>query len=227
MKRFLSFILIFAIFCSATIAQELEPTATEVLLNVSLTDLKEKPITLDFIKIEGKTNNKSFYFKSPGSKFSLLIPKGETYTVKYRDFGGKEDTVELSIPDMEFLIIEYSFQYEPPKIYTLDNVFFDAGKSTLRPESYKELNELIEVMLFKNSMKIEIRGHTDNAGDEDANQKLSEDRANSVRNYLIKKGIEPDRVLAAGYGETQPVASNDMPEGRQKNRRTEVKILSN
>ncbi|HIB01952.1 MAG TPA: OmpA family protein [Phycisphaerales bacterium] len=81
-------------------------------------------------------------------------------------------------------------------------------------------------MKFKTEMKIEIGGHTDDVGEDSANQRLSESRANAVRNYLIKNGIEGDRVSARGYGETKPVAYNTTPEGRQKNRRTEVRILS-
>jgi len=207
-------------------AQELEPTATEVLLHVLTTNFKDKPIKMDFITIKGKTNEKVFYFSSPGSKFSLLLPKDETYMIMFRNFGGEEDTVEVKVPDMEYLIFDFTLKYEPPKFYTLDNVFFNTGKSTLRPDSYKELNELVEVMKFKKNMKIEISGHTDNVGDDDANQKLSEARANAVRKYLLKKGIEPARVVAVGYGETKPIAYNDTKEGRQKNRRTEVKILS-
>jgi len=74
-------------------------------------------------------------------------------------------------------------------------------------------------------MKIEIGGHTDDVGEDAANQKLSKDRANAVRNYLLKE-IEPERVTAVGYGESKPIAYNDTPEGRQKNRRTEVRILA-
>ena len=74
-------------------------------------------------------------------------------------------------------------------------------------------------------MEIEIAGHTDNVGTIESNIKLSKERANSVRNYLIKKGISAKRVIAKGYGETQAVADNLTPQGRKKNRRTEVRII--
>ena len=74
-------------------------------------------------------------------------------------------------------------------------------------------------------MIIEIGGHTDDVGDEDKNQALSEKRANTVLQYLIKKGIDSKRLTAKGYGETKPVAYNTTAEGRQKNRRTEVSII--
>ncbi len=82
-------------------------------------------------------------------------------------------------------------------------------------------------MSHKKTMKIEIGGHSDNVGDKAANEKLSADRAKAVKNYLISKGISADRVDSKGYGDTMPVTSNDTPEGRQKNRRTEVKIIHN
>ena len=74
-------------------------------------------------------------------------------------------------------------------------------------------------------MVIEISGHTDNVGDVEVNQRLSESRAKAVRAYLLKKGISGERVRAVGHGESQPIASNDTDEGKQKNRRTEVRIL--
>ena len=120
---------------------------------------------------------------------------------------------------------EYKLTIEEPKVFTLNNVFFDSGKSTLKPESSRELDELKEYMSLKMTLHVEIAGHTDNVGNKDANQKFSEDRANTVRNYLIKKGITPERIIAKGYGDAQPVGDNATDAGKQKNRRTEVRIL--
>ena len=117
-------------------------------------------------------------------------------------------------------------QMELPKTYTLKNVFFDTGKATLKNESFKALNDLAEVMKIKNTMVIEIAGHTDNVGSPESNVKLSEERANAVRNYLIQKGIQPTRVTTKGYGDTQPVEDNSTEAGKQKNRRTEVRVIS-
>jgi OOP family OmpA-OmpF porin len=80
-------------------------------------------------------------------------------------------------------------------------------------------------MKWKEEQKIEIAGHTDNVGKDADNLKLSLQRAEAVRNYLIKKGIKADRITAKGYGATQPVADNGTDAGRQKNRRTEVVLL--
>lgn len=109
----------------------------------------------------------------------------------------------------------------------LNNIFFDFGKATLRPESYPELDRLAGLMTQNGKMIIELSGHTDNVGADDANLKLSDDRARSVTEYLVKLGIDASRIIAKGYGETKPVASNDTEEGRQQNRRVEFTILKN
>ena len=74
-------------------------------------------------------------------------------------------------------------------------------------------------------MSIEVSGHTDNTGSASLNKKLSKDRALTVKNYLVNKGIEDERITYAGYGFEQPIASNDTPEGREQNRRVEIKVI--
>lgn len=108
--------------------------------------------------------------------------------------------------------------------FELKNIFFDLGKATLRPESKTELDKLYEIL--KNSeIEIELGGHTDSIGSDEDNNRLSQDRVNSVKSYLVEKGISDKRLVAVGYGEKAPVAPNATPEGRQMNRRVEVKIL--
>jgi hypothetical protein len=104
------------------------------------------------------------------------------------------------------------------------NIFFDFDKASLRPESNLELDRLRKVMLDYPNMKIEISGHTDNKGSADYNRKLSQSRAKSVLDYLVKKGISPDRMTFAGYGFDRPLSPNETEEGRQLNRRTEFEI---
>ncbi|RMG83732.1 MAG: OmpA family protein [Bacteroidetes bacterium] len=208
--------------------EELQPTLTHAKLNVIVTDHQDNPSSGgDIIILTSKNSGETYSgITNDNGRFSILIPKGQTYVVKYKGFGQDEEYTEIEIPNADALInFDFVIKYELPKVYTLENVYFDSGKSTLRPESYKALNNLAEVMLHKKSMKIEIAGHTDSDGDDEANMKLSQARAEAVKSYLIKKGIEAERIVAKGYGETQPVASNDTEEGKQKNRRTEVRIL--
>jgi len=106
----------------------------------------------------------------------------------------------------------------------LRNIFFDTGKSTLRPESIYELTTVVDLLRETPKLKIEISGHTDNVGSASMNQRLSEDRAKVVVDYLISKGIAASRLTYMGYGFDQPIATNDTAAGRQENRRTEFKI---
>ncbi|MEP7143499.1 MAG: OmpA family protein, partial [Ferruginibacter sp.] len=116
-------------------------------------------------------------------------------------------------------------QFEAPKSFVLENCTFESGKATLKPEASSVLDELVEYLKRKDDERIEIGGHTDNVGKAEANMVLSTNRANTVRDYLLTKSIAPERVTSKGYGMTVPIADNDSEEGRQVNRRTEVKIL--
>jgi outer membrane protein OmpA-like peptidoglycan-associated protein len=107
----------------------------------------------------------------------------------------------------------------------IKNVFFDFDKAELKTSSYPVLNRLLEYMLSGEIQKVEISGHTDSYGKDDYNQKLSQRRVNSVKAFLRQNGITEDRMIAKGYGESQPAVSNDTPENRAKNRRVEFKIL--
>lgn len=107
--------------------------------------------------------------------------------------------------------------------FEVKNIFFDFGKATLTSESKVELDKLYDIM-NRSEIVVEFGGHTDNVGSEEANQNLSQERVNSVKSYLVDKGINTARIAAVGYGESQPVANNETDEGRQKNRRVELKI---
>ncbi|HEX2900346.1 MAG TPA: OmpA family protein [Bacteroidia bacterium] len=109
-------------------------------------------------------------------------------------------------------------------IIALRNVFFDTGKDELRHDSYEQLAQLIAYLNQKPKSEIEIRGHTDNVGNDDDNQKLSERRAKAVHDYLVSKGINPIRLKYNGFGESNPVDSNETFEGKQKNRRVEFLV---
>ena len=111
-----------------------------------------------------------------------------------------------------------------PQVLTLDaSLLFDFGQSTLRPQAHAALNELLHTALNQHGIEhIEIVGHTDNVGSAEFNLRLSRLRAHSVRQYLVEQGVDGERMSASGVGFTQPVASNDTPDGRQKNRRVEI-----
>jgi outer membrane protein OmpA-like peptidoglycan-associated protein len=109
----------------------------------------------------------------------------------------------------------------------LNNVFFDFDKWDLRKESFVELDRVVKLLAENPAIEIELAAHTDSKGSDDYNYKLSDNRARSVMNYLISKGIAASRLRSQGYGETKPLASNETDDGRQLNRRVEFTILKN
>ncbi|MCX6234181.1 MAG: OmpA family protein [Bacteroidetes bacterium] len=114
---------------------------------------------------------------------------------------------------------------KPGETVVLNNIFFDFDKSDIKDESQSELQKLISFLEENRNLKIEISGHTDNVGNLSYNSDLSERRAKAVYDFLVKCGIPSSRLDYRGYGSSQPIDSNDTPEGRNHNRRTEFKII--
>ncbi len=109
-------------------------------------------------------------------------------------------------------------------IVNMSDVLFDIGKYTLRPETREKLAKVSGIVLAHSGLRLDIEGHTDATGSEELNQKLSDNRAAAVREYLLAQGLNGDAVTARGLGKTQPIAPNDTNANRQKNRRVEMVI---
>lgn len=213
---------------SLTFAQKLKPTKSEAVLHVTVTDFQDRPYrheTIQFIAsnvdkvLEGTTDSRG--------KFSLLIPKGVSYDIQYMSLSGPYLCKECGVVKVPMNAGEgnWTIQFDNTT-YSLEGVFFETGQATLRRESFRKLDELVAGMKRFDTLRIEIAGHTDNVGGFEYNMELSQARANSVRDYLLNKGIAGDRVKAVGYGFEQPVADNSTESGRASNRRTEVRILN-
>ncbi len=185
----------------------------------------------EIVIFRSKLNNREYQGLSDSvGKFSLRLPAGDKYEIFILGFNDSTSYNVLDIPALkgnQFYKngFKVDIQFEAPKSFVLDNCTFESGKATLKPEAYTVLDELVEYLNRKDDEKIEIGGHTDNVGKAEANLILSTNRANTVRAYLLTKGIAPERLTSKGYGMTVPIAENDDDEGRQMNRRTEVKIL--
>ena len=108
----------------------------------------------------------------------------------------------------------------------LKNIFFDSKMFEIKTESTPELDNLVQLLKDNPALKIQITGHTDNVGRAEDNILLSDNRAKAVVTYLTTKGINPARLSYKGFGSTQPLDSNTTEEGRAKNRRTELKVIS-
>jgi outer membrane protein OmpA-like peptidoglycan-associated protein len=109
-------------------------------------------------------------------------------------------------------------------IVNISDVLFDTGKYTLKPGAREKLAKVSGIILAYPSLNLEVEGNTDSVGTEESNMKLSENRANAVRDYLVEQGISSSSVEARGFGESQPVATNDTAAGRQQNRRVELVV---
>ncbi len=225
MKKLILILFVFSSLIS--LSQELKPNDKKALLNITVTDFSNNPKQGEKVVFVSKNTKKELVAVSnTKGKCSLLLSKGDTYDIKYKNFSDNIDYSKIEVPNEDGLLtFDMTLQFEPAKTYTLKNVLFDTGKATLKPSSNVSLNDLYDVLKLKKTMVVEIAGHTDNEGSPETNLKLSQSRANSVRNYLIEKGISANRIKAVGYGETQPVADNSTTQGKQKNRRTEVRII--
>jgi len=109
-------------------------------------------------------------------------------------------------------------------IVSMSDVLFDTGKFSLKPGAREKLAKVAGILLAYPGLNIEVGGYTDNVGGDEMNQKLSENRAGSVRDYLVQQGVTTNSVSARGFGNTLPVASNESSAGRQQNRRVELLV---
>lgn len=128
------------------------------------------------------------------------------------------DFREQKVKKIDFELIPY---YKGEKII-LENLYFDANRSSIKPESYNEIDRLYQFLIANPGAVIEIGGHTNGLCSDSFCDKLSQNRANAVREYLILKGIDPVRLTAVGYGSRSPIDTNSTPEGRKRNQRVEI-----
>ncbi|MGE5518348.1 MAG: OmpA family protein [Candidatus Dadabacteria bacterium] len=161
--------------------------------------------------------------------YLVTLPLGKDYAFNVNRQGylfySDNYSLKEKSPDSTY---EKNIPLEPIEVnasIVLRNIFFDFRKFELKPESQVELDKVIQLLQDNPSVKIQIEGHTDNIGTAADNQKLSENRARAVVNYLVSKGISAGRLTSKGYGATQPIASNNTDEGRAQNRRTELKVI--
>lgn len=192
-------------------------TKEPVEANIEITDNdKDEVITIQ------KSN-------STTGKYLVSLPSGKNYGIALTAEGYLFHSENFDIPSAtNYQEVHKDVLLNKMAVGTkivLKNVFFDYAKANLRPASFPELDRLYELLNEYPEMRIEISGHTDNKGSRTTNTRLSSARAKSVVEYLVKKGILPNRLESKGYAFDQPIATNDTEEGRQQNRRVEFKVL--
>ncbi len=200
-------------------------------VDVTMTDFKNNILPHEIVVFRSKLTGKEYEgLTDTTGRFSTRLPAGDKYEIFILGFKDSTSYIVLDIPATQGNAyyknpFKVNIQFLPAKSFVLEDCNFETGKAELRPESYAVLDELVAYLVRKEEERIELGGHTDNVGTAKSNLILSEARANTVRAYLIMKGIDPTRVTAKGYGFSVPVADNRSAEGRAQNRRTEVKVL--
>lgn len=200
-----------------------------------------KPLKGATVSIVDTVNHKTVLTKAlaDDGNYAFTLEEYQPLKVEAGATGFFSNSIQVGTPpDVEEESIVYPdlcLLPEPPKVnesFVVENVYYDFNKSNLKPTSFPALDEIVRMLNFYPNMVIELSAHTDSKGSDTYNQRLSEARAKSVVEYLVSKGIARERLEAKGYGESQPVEKNtingkDNPAGRERNRRTEFKVLKN
>jgi len=208
-------------------------SASLTILKGTITDaITQKPVeaTIELVDNELRQVIATFQSNSSTGKYLVSLPAGKNYGIAVKApnylFHSENFDIPATAAYQEVVKDVQLKNVAVGSVIVLRNIFFDYTKATLRPESQVELDRLVKLLSDVPTLKIEISGHTDKRGDDASNMKLSQNRAQSVVDYLTQKGIGKDRLTAMGYGETKLVTTGTTEEDHQQNRRTEFKILS-
>ncbi len=208
-----------------------EPPVKLLLVKGKVLDENGNPIEATVEIVDNETGKVIYRVKtnSATGEYMVSLPPGRNYGMVIKKEGYLFHTENFDLEeDQSYSEVQKTIKLSsiaPEKKTQLRNIFFDFNSAKLKPESYSELDMLIEFLKQHPDIKVEVSGHTDSLGRFSYNMKLSQRRAQAVVNYLIQHGISKDRLVAKGYGPTKPIASNKTPEGRALNRRVEIKIL--
>ena len=198
---------------------------TEVTIHGRITNAKTGEPIAARLSFEGPNMDKLGAL-ADSNGYSIDVPSSQ-YTVRIESNGYISSLEKLDINVLEMRDLEMHFKLQPVEVGTtvnLKNVLFAQAKTDILPESYPELDLVVNFLKENPKVKIELMGHTDGRGVHADNVRLSQQRANKVKEYLESKGIDAKRITGKGFGGTKPIASNDTEESRRMNRRVEFVI---
>jgi outer membrane protein OmpA-like peptidoglycan-associated protein/tetratricopeptide (TPR) repeat protein len=212
--------------------EKTRPQAVTYVKGSVVDAVTQKPIDAEVEIVDLATNRPVYRDATSADKGDFLVPlvTGHNYGLTISKNGYLFSSENFALNGQK---ANKPFQIEVPlstieigKTSILKNVFFDVNRYDLKPESQSALQNLINFMALNPSVRIELAGYTDNMGNDQLNQTLSQNRAKSVYDYLVNHGVQQGRLQFKGYGKQQPVAPNTTDENRAKNRRTEFKIVA-
>ncbi len=207
----------------------LTPVAKKLLLTGNVYDKKTGKVINANLQVSLKGGSKaSASIRATDGKYEHAIPKLGQYFIAASAEGYLNAADSVSINDEELTPVTKDIYLEPIEVgvtVRLKNIYFDFDKTTLKHESFVELNKVVDFLKQNRTVEIEISGHTDNKGTDEYNDDLSQGRSQAVVDYIVSQGIDSYRLAARGYGESKPIDTNDTDEGRSNNRRVEFTVL--
>jgi outer membrane protein OmpA-like peptidoglycan-associated protein len=207
----------------------LKPVAKKLMVMGNVYDKKTEKLIAAKVDVTLRKDRKTT-FKVPAEKgtFEKEVPKLGWYMLNATAEGYLNATDSVELESEELSPATRDLYLEPIEIgvtVRLKNIYFDFDKTTLKKESFTELNKVADFLKQNATVEIEIAGHTDSKGSDDYNANLSQGRSQSVVDYLVSQGIESFRLTAHGYGESKPIDTNDTEPGRANNRRVEFTVV--
>jgi len=206
-------------------AQDLKPNEMKALVNVVVKDTKQDPIaneTVIFISRKDKTE----YMVSTNKtgQAQILLPKSQTYDVRYKDLIEKVKHSSLEIPSSRGkFTFDVTITFDPSDMVLIKGVSFKPDHS-LEEGSELELEMMLEVLKSNPNMEIQIAVHSDNSESKLISKSKTEAQAKAIKEYFVKNGIEDHRIKSIGMGSDEPIAMNALPEGREQNNRVEIRV---
>jgi outer membrane protein OmpA-like peptidoglycan-associated protein len=233
MKRFL--VLLFPVFCiTQGFAQAVDSliTAQGRIINADTKEELTAKITyqsLPFGNKVGVINNSTYSFPMfDRERYSITVESPGFVTAKYM-LDPSEASEQKLVKDIELVhgTAVAKKKHEAGHVMLLNNLIFQLAKSKIEPESYPELDMVVNMLKENPKMVIQLEGHTDYLGDPGKNLKLSQQRVDAVKSYLIAKSVNKNRVKTKAFGGTTPLSKDNTPEAHRSNRRVELRVLEN
>lgn len=208
-------------------AQQLKPSEFQALVNLSVTTLSQDPIANELIILISQKDKKEYAITTEGDgKAQLLVPKGQSYEVKYSDLIEKVEHSIIEVPGgLGKFTFDVKIMFEPSDMVLLRGLSFNDEGELIEDDLMLELEMMLEVMTNNPKMEIVIAAHSDNSFSPSCAKILTQKQAESVMAYFVKNKIAKERMSAVGIGSEEPVQLNALPEGRAQNNRIEIRVV--